>query len=103
MPDLLVDLRGQVDVQLRGVVSASKNAGMRTVFEGTPDAPVSKFTLTMNGGNKGLLINSKDLCKVKKLGSTLNIKAQNGKQVKRQKKNKLPLQITGCPKKKNKK
>jgi hypothetical protein len=72
---------------------------MRTVFEGTPDVPVSSFTLSMFGGNKGLLQNSKDLCKVKHLGSTLKIKAQNGKQIKRQKKNKLPLKITGCPKK----
>jgi hypothetical protein len=98
LPDLLVDLRGQIDVQLRGVVSASKNAGMRTVFQNPPDAPVSKFTLTMNGGKKGLLINSKDFCKVRKPGSILNIKGQNGKQIKRQGKNKLPLQISGCPK-----
>jgi hypothetical protein len=101
LPDLLVDLRGQIDVRLRGVVSASKNAGMRTVFTGTPDAPVSRFTLTMDGGKKGLLVNSKDFCKVRKPGSVLNIKGQNGKQIKRQKKNKLPLQISGCPKKKH--
>ena len=99
LPDLLVDLKGQIGVQLRGVVSTSKSAGMKTVFAGTPDAPVSRFTLTMDGGKKGLLVNSKDFCKVKKPGSTLNIKAQNGKQIKRQKKNKLPLQISGCPKK----
>jgi hypothetical protein len=102
LPDLLADLKGQVEVQLRGVVSASKNAGMKTVFAATPDAPVSRFTLTMDGGKKGLLINSKDFCKVKKPGSVLNIKAQNGKQIKRQKKHKLPLQISGCPKKKKK-
>ncbi len=101
LPDLLADLHGQVRVQLRGVVSSSKNAGMKTVFENPPDAPVSRFTLTMNGGSKGLLQNSQDLCKVKNLGSTLNIKGQNGKQIKRQKKNKLPLQISGCPKKKS--
>ena len=102
LPDLLADLRGQVNVQLRGKVSSSKNAGMRTVFNNPPDAPVTKFTLTMDGGKKGLLQNSKDLCKVKKLGSTLNIKGWNGKQIKRQGKNKLPLQISGCPKKKKK-
>ena len=50
----------------------------------------------MNGGKKGLLINSKDLCK-HPAKSQLNIKAQNGKQVKN---NKLPLQTSGCPKKK---
>lgn len=102
LPDLLVDLRGQIDVQLRGVIGSSKKAGLRTVFSGVPDAPVSRFVLTMDGGKKGLLINSKDLCKVKKKKrvSALNMTAQNGKQLKN---NKLPLQISGCPKKKGKK
>jgi hypothetical protein len=102
LPDLLVDLKGQINVRLRGVISTSKKAGMRTVFSGLPDAPVSKFVLKMNGGKKGLLINSKDLCKVKakKRVSALNMTAQNGKQLKN---NKLNLQISGCPKKKGKK
>jgi len=30
-----------------------------------PDAPVSKFELTMQGGNKGLLVNNTELCKAK--------------------------------------
>ena len=99
LPDLLLDLKGQINVQLRGVISSSKKAGLRTVFEGIPDAPVTKFVLTMDGGKKGLLVNSKDLCKVKKSKrvSALNMTAQNGKQLKN---NKLPLQISGCPKKK---
>jgi len=102
LPDLLVDLKGQVDVRLRGVISSSKKAGLRTVFQDVPDQPVSKFVLRMNGGSKGLLINSRDLCKVKakKRVSALNIKAQNGKQLKN---NKLKLAISGCPKKKKKK
>ncbi len=102
LPDLLVDLKGQINVQLRGVISSSKKAGLRTVFEGIPDAPVTKFTLKMDGGKKGLLINSKDLCKVKasKRNSALKMKAQNGKELIN---NKLPLKITGCPKNKKKK
>jgi len=102
LPDLLVDLNGQINVRLRGVISTTKKAGMRTVFSGLPDAPVTKFVLRMNGGSKGLLINSKDLCKVKKSKRTsaLNMTGQNGKQLKN---NKLPLQISGCPKKKGKK
>lgn len=92
LPDLLVDLRGQVNIQLRGVIS-SKNGGIKTVFNKTPDVPVSKFTLRMEGGKKkGLLVNSRNLCKGP-LSSVLNIKGQNGKKVKN---NKLPLKVSGC-------
>ncbi len=61
LPDLLADLRGQVNVQLRGVISSAK-ARIKTVFYPVPDVPVSKFVLTMKGGKKGLLVNSRNLC-----------------------------------------
>ncbi|HEX7244391.1 MAG TPA: hypothetical protein VF245_02350, partial [Solirubrobacterales bacterium] len=32
-------------------------------FEGVPDAPITKFVLEMQGGKKGLLVNSRNLCK----------------------------------------
>jgi hypothetical protein len=93
LPDLLADLHGQVDVRLRGVISATK-ARIKTVFSGVPDVPVSKFVLTMKGGKKGLLVNSRDLCKGPNF-SFLNFKAQNGKPLK---KKKLPLRVPGCGK-----
>ena len=40
----------------------SVKGGIRNTFEATPDVPVSKFVLTMQGGKKGLLVNSRDLC-----------------------------------------
>jgi hypothetical protein len=91
LPDMLVDLRGQVDVRLRGVISSSK-ARLKTVFSGVPDVPVSKFVLNMKGGKKGLLVNSRDLC-LKPNYSFLNFKAQNGKKLRKQK---LPLHTPGC-------
>jgi hypothetical protein len=92
LPDLLVDLRGQVNIQLRGVIS-SKHGGIKTVFNNTPDVPVSKFILRMEGGKKkGLLVNSRNLC-TGKLSSVMNIKGQNGKRVKN---NRLPLKVSGC-------
>jgi hypothetical protein len=91
LPDLLVDLRGQVDVQLRGTISSAK-ARIKTVFETVPDVPVSKFVLTMKGGKKGLLENSRDLCAGPAF-SFANFKAQNGKRVKRKK---LPLKMPAC-------
>lgn len=93
LPDLLADLKGQVNVRLRGVISSSKQR-MRTVFSGVPDVPVSKFALRMKGGKKGLLVNSRNLCGHPNR-SFLNFKAQNGKQLKVKK---LPLRTPACRK-----
>ncbi len=61
LPDLLLDLRGQIDVQLRGVIS-STGGRLKTVFPKVPDVPVRKFILAMRGGDRGLLVNSTNLC-----------------------------------------
>lgn len=94
LPDLLADLKGQVNVRLRGVI-LSKGGKLKTVFRKVPDTPVKKFTLEMNGGKNGLLINTSSLCKKKQLAK-LNLKGQNGKQLKN---NKLKIK-TPCGKKK---
>jgi hypothetical protein len=86
LPDMLVDLRGQVDVRLRGVI--------RTVFNPVPDVPVSKFVLTMKGGKKGLLVNSRNLCAAPAF-SNLNFKAQNGKKLRAKR---LRLRVPACKK-----
>jgi hypothetical protein len=93
LPNLVADLRGQVNVQLRGVIS-SKNGGLKTVFPEAPDVPVKKFVLEMDGGKKSLIVNSTNTCR-KKQTAVLNLKAQNGKQVKS---NKYRLNIKGCGK-----
>jgi hypothetical protein len=95
LPDLLADLRGQVNIQVRGVIS-SKRGGLKSVFNNLPDVPVKKFILNMKGGEKSLLVNSTNTCKNRE-PAVLNIKGQNGKQVKN---NKFRLNITGCKKKK---
>jgi hypothetical protein len=94
LPDLVADLRGQVDIQLHGVIS-SKKGGIKTVFDSVPDVAVKKFTLKMKGGKKGLIVNSTNICKGKQLAQ-LDIQAQNGKRVKT---NKYKLNLTSCGKK----
>ena len=84
-----------MDIQLHGVIS-SKHGGLKTVFNSTPDVPVKKFILNMQGGEKSLLVNSTDTCRGKQL-AVLNIKAQNGKKVAS---NKYGLNISSCGKKK---
>lgn len=91
LPDLLADLRGQVNIRLRGQIGAAK-ARLKTVFPMVPDVPVSKFVITMKGGKRGLLTNTRDLC-LKPVYSFLNFRAQNGKKLK---KKKLPLRVPAC-------
>jgi hypothetical protein len=91
LPDLMADLRGQVNIQLFGVIS-SVRGGIKTVFNRTPDVPVSKFILKMKGGDRGLLENSRNLC-ARPLFSVMNLKGQNGKRVKS---NRLRLRVDGC-------
>src|SRR5262249_34906601 len=54
LPDLVADLRGQIDIVLVGRIDSFKG-GIRANFESVPDVPVSKFVLKMAGGKKGLL------------------------------------------------
>jgi hypothetical protein len=95
LPNLVADLRGQVNIQLRGVIS-SKRGGLKTVFPEVPDVPVKKFILNMRGGKKSLLVNSTNTC-AKPQRAVLNLKGQNGKKVKN---NKYKLRISNCGKKK---
>jgi hypothetical protein len=62
LPDLVADLNGQVNVVLAGT-NDSIHGGIRNTFEAVPDAPVTKFTVTLKGAKKGLLENSTDICK----------------------------------------
>jgi hypothetical protein len=91
LPDLLADLEGQIDVRLRGVIS-SADARLKTVFRRVPDVPVRKFVLTMKGGQRGLLVNSENLCANRRFGK-LNLKAHNGK---RKVNNHLRLRLDPC-------
>lgn len=77
LPDVVADLHGQFRIILVGFVD-SKNARLRTTFADVPDAPVSKFTLNLFGGKRGLLVNSRNLCKGK-LHTKLALSAQNGR------------------------
>jgi hypothetical protein len=70
LPDLVADLKGQIDIELAGYIDTVQKKGsdiarIRTRFVSVPDAPVSRFVLNMQGGSKGLLANNTNLCKAK--------------------------------------
>ena len=67
LPDIVLDLNGQVHLVLVGHVDSvvkkgSETSRLRTTFDVVPDAPVTKATLRLFGGKRGLLVNSQNLC-----------------------------------------
>ena len=74
---MVVALDGRIDVELVGRIESVKG-GIRSSFEGVPDAPVSKVVVELFGGKKGLIVNSTNLCKGKHR-ATANLLGQNGK------------------------
>jgi hypothetical protein len=66
LPDIVADLNGQIHVTLVGFIDTVKvgkeGARVRTTFANVPDAPVSRFELSLYGGKRGLLENSVNLC-----------------------------------------
>jgi hypothetical protein len=77
LPSLLVPLRGQIALDLTGKTSVSHNK-LVTTFGSIPDAAISKFVLTVNGGSKGILAITKGLCKSKQSASVKET-GQSGK------------------------
>jgi hypothetical protein len=87
-----IDLIGHVDSAKRHLPNGEAASLLRTTFSSTPDAPVSEFTLEMQGAKKGLFVNSTNLCKGVHRG-TAAFTAQNGKTVTLR-----PALQTSCPK-----
>jgi hypothetical protein len=79
LPALVAELDGQIRVLLKGRVDSDKQHGIRNTFEVVPDAPVSKFVLSLKGGKKyGLIENSEPLC-AKAQRASARFVGQNGK------------------------
>jgi hypothetical protein len=78
LPDLVAALNNkQVNIDLDGHIDSVKGR-IRNTFEAVPDAPVTTFTLEMQGGKKGLLVNSTNLCK-STTRAIADFTGQNGK------------------------
>jgi hypothetical protein len=79
LPDLVVDLEGQIDLELVGTIDSVKGR-LRSTFKTVPDAPVGKFRLDLFGGKKGLVTNSRSLCGTSRVAVS-NMTGQNGAEV----------------------
>jgi hypothetical protein len=77
LPDLVLALRGQISVNVHGIVD-TVNGGLRTTFKTVPDVPISSFALDVSGGKVGLIVNNTDICKHRSPAQA-QIDGQNGK------------------------
>jgi hypothetical protein len=74
-------LRGQLALDLRATTSVNSAGKLVTTFSSIPDAPVSKFTLTISGGRRGLLVitgRGRNVCSAPQV-ATATLGAQSGK------------------------
>jgi hypothetical protein len=97
LPDIVADLRGQIDIELAGKIDTVNHGSLRTTFEGVPDAPVTRFKMDLMGGKKGLLQNEKNLCGAGRRAK-IRMVGQNGAKLKAQ-----PKLRVSCGSKKHKK
>ena len=77
LPDLVVAVHGLIDFNAVGRIDSVKG-GIRNTFDFVPDAPISKVVVNFQGGKKGLLENSTNLCKSKNRAK-VKFKGHNGK------------------------
>jgi hypothetical protein len=64
LPDLVAALRGGgkgISIDLIGKIDSYKG-GLRGTFNTIPDAPVSKFVMTLRGGKRGPIVNAESIC-----------------------------------------
>ncbi|HET7053092.1 MAG TPA: hypothetical protein VFI09_04145 [Solirubrobacterales bacterium] len=79
LPDAVFALHGLVDIEIATRID-SVHGRLRAVVSGAPDAPVSRAIVDMQGGQKGLFVNSRNLChKQKRNKALVDAGAQNGK------------------------
>lgn len=81
LPDLVPDLRGPASLPVK-VESAGRtdsvNGGIRNTFDFIPDAPFTKLVTRLQGGSKGLLVNSRNIC-TRVYRATVKYTAHNGR------------------------
>ena len=98
LPDLVGALSGDgIEVDVVGKID-SRLGGLRARFEVLPDAPVTKFTMTLRGGDQGIIANATDTCANPQVATAKFFGQDNDTEAYR-----IRLRPTSCEKKKHKK
>ncbi len=96
LPNLIVALRGQVDINLVGHITIPNSGQLGTDFTAVPDVPINKFTLSLVDGSHGPVGIVDNLCgaKARSQHVAITVTGQNGKRVE----SSPHLHIHGCTK-----
>ncbi len=84
-----------VEIEVLGKID-SRLGGLRARFEVLPDAPVTKFTMTLRGGERGIIANATDICAIPQVATAKFIGQDNAIAARR-----IQLKSTSCGKKKS--
>jgi hypothetical protein len=94
LPDVVLALKGPaefpIDIEVSTRIDSIKG-GLRAIASETPDVPVSRVDLQMQGGQKGLFVNSQDICAAKHRAD-LRLVAHNNRRLHLR----SVLKATGC-------
>jgi hypothetical protein len=78
LPRLAFILNGQVDLMPRADTETTKGGRLQTTVPVVPDAPIGRFRLTVFGGKRGYLVNTRNLC-ARPTVTEVKYTGQNGK------------------------
>jgi hypothetical protein len=95
LPNLMIALRGQVDVDLVGKIAIPGGTRLAAHFDGVPDVPIRSFTLRLVDGRNGVVGIATSLCTPAARAARIQfaLRAQSGRLVRGSR----PLAIGGCP------
>lgn len=82
IPDLMVALRGQVEIDLTGKVTIPRDLTLKTQFDTIPDVPITSFALRLVAGRGGPLSTIPDMCTAQARRAsvaTIGYRAQSGR------------------------
>jgi hypothetical protein len=98
LPGLVADLRGRVNAQIRIATQIIGGRYIQSTVTDVPDLPVSSFSMSLVGGDKGPLESKFDLCfrranKFRTMRPDVTFNAHSGKRTA----SKPRLGVEGCP------
>ncbi|MDW5593833.1 hypothetical protein VSS74_05780 [Conexibacter stalactiti] len=91
LPRIVVQLRGEVAIDLVAKVRVTRQLRLETTFDTVPDVPISQFKLALRGDRNAPLTIVKDLC-ARRQYAGIGFTAHNGRGVNRN----LRLAVAGC-------
>jgi hypothetical protein len=96
LPDLVVRLKGQIDIDLVGKVTITRGLKLQTTFDAIPDQPISSFRLRLESGSRnGAIGVTRNLCSKatrRGLEAALSFTAHSNRKVTRDQ----PIRVAGC-------